>query len=295
MCIRDRYRQNIEKDGALERRFQKVLVEETNVEETIEILRNIKEKYENHHNVIYTDDALKACAELTYRYMSDRYLPDKAIDALDEAGSRVHINNMNVPDEIIKLEEELEKVKELKNSVVKKQKYEEAAKLRDDEKRVERTLFEAQDRWHEESKLNRVTVNETHISDVVSMMTNIPVNKIVKSEKNKLATLTDKISKKIIGQKEAVEKVVKAIQRNRAGLKEPDKPIGSFIFLGQTGVGKTQLAKILAEEIFESEENLIRIDMSEYMEKFAISRLIGAPPGYIGYEEGGQLSEKVRR
>ena len=291
----DEYRQNIEKDGALERRFQKVLVEETNVEETIEILRNIKEKYENHHNVIYTDDALKACAELTNRYMSDRFLPDKAIDALDEAGSRVHINNMNVPDEIIKLEEELEKVKELKNSVVKKQKYEEAAKLRDDEKRVERTLFEAQDRWHEESKLNRVTVNETHISDVVSMMTNIPVNKIVKSEKNKLATLTNKISKKIIGQKEAVEKVVKAIQRNRAGLKEPDKPIGSFIFLGQTGVGKTQLAKILAEEIFESEENLIRIDMSEYMEKFAISRLIGAPPGYIGYEEGGQLSEKVRR
>ena len=291
----DEYRQNIEKDGALERRFQKVLIEETNIEETIEILRNIKEKYENHHNVIYTDDALKACAELTYRYMSDRFLPDKAIDALDEAGSRVHINNMNVPDEIIKLEEELEKVKELKNSVVKKQKYEEAAKLRDDEKRVERTLFEAQDRWHEESKLNRVTVNETHISDVVSMMTNIPVNKIVKSEKNKLATLTDKISKKIIGQKEAVEKVVKAIQRNRAGLKEPDKPIGSFIFLGQTGVGKTQLAKILAEEIFESEENLIRIDMSEYMEKFAISRLIGAPPGYIGYEEGGQLSEKVRR
>ena len=291
----DEYRQNIEKDGALERRFQKVLVEETNVEETIEILRNIKEKYENHHNVIYTDDALKACAELTYRYMSDRFLPDKAIDALDEAGSRVHINNMNVPDEIIKLEEELEKVKEQKNSVVKKQKYEEAAKLRDDEKRVERTLFEAQDRWHEESKLNRVTVNETHISDVVSMMTNIPVNKIVKSEKNKLATLTNKISKKIIGQKEAVEKVVKAIQRNRAGLKEPDKPIGSFIFLGQTGVGKTQLAKILAEEIFESEENLIRIDMSEYMEKFAISRLIGAPPGYIGYEEGGQLSEKVRR
>jgi ATP-dependent Clp protease ATP-binding subunit ClpC len=291
----DEYRQSIEKDGALERRFQKVLVEETDVEETIEILRNIKEKYENHHNVIYTDDALKSCAELTYRYMSDRYLPDKAIDALDEAGSRVHINNMNVPEEIIKLEEELEKIKKLKNSVVKKQKYEEAAKHRDDEKRVERTLFEAQDRWHEESKLNRVTVTETDISDVVSMMTNIPVNKIVKSEKYKLATLTDKISKKIIGQKEAVEKVVKAIQRNRAGLKEPDKPIGSFIFLGQTGVGKTQLAKILAEEIFESEENLIRIDMSEYMEKFAISRLIGAPPGYVGYEEGGQLSEKVRR
>tara|TARA_B100002019_G_C21211334_1_gene569613 strand:+ start:7 stop:1314 length:1308 start_codon:yes stop_codon:yes gene_type:complete len=227
--------------------------------------------------------------------MTDRYLPDKAIDALDEAGSRVHINNMNVPDEILKLEEELEKVKELKNSVVKKQKYEEAAKLRDDEKRVERTLNEAQERWQEESKLNRVTVNETHIADVVSMMTNIPVNKIVKSEKNKLAHLTDIIGEKIIGQKEAVEKVVKAIQRNRAGLKDPDRPIGSFIFLGQTGVGKTQLAKILAKEIFDSEENLIRIDMSEYMEKFAISRLIGAPPGYVGYEEGGQLSEKVRR
>ena len=291
----DEYRQNIEKDGALERRFQKVLIEETDVEETIEILKNIKEKYENHHNVIYTDDALIACAELTYRYVTDRYLPDKAIDALDEAGSRVHINNMNVPDEIIKLEEELEKVKQLKNSVVKKQKYEEAAKLRDDEKRVEKTLLEAQDRWQEESKLNRVTVNEIDISDVVSMMTNIPVNKIVKSEKNKLAILTDKISQKIIGQKEAVKKVVKSIQRNRAGLKEPNKPIGSFIFLGQTGVGKTQLAKILAEEIFDSEENLIRIDMSEYMEKFAISRLIGAPPGYVGYEEGGQLSEKVRR
>ena len=291
----DEYRQNIEKDGALERRFQKVLIEETTEEETLEILRNIKDKYENHHNVMYTDEALKACAELTSRYMTDRYLPDKAIDALDEAGSRVHINNMNVPDEIIKLEEELEKVKELKNSVVKKQKYEEAAKLRDDEKRVERTLLEAQERWQEESKLNRVTVNDTHIADVVSMMTNIPVNKIVKSEKNKLANLTDIIGQKIIGQKEAVEKVVKAIQRNRAGLKDPDRPIGSFIFLGQTGVGKTQLAKILAKEIFDSEENLIRIDMSEYMEKFAISRLIGAPPGYVGYEEGGQLSEKVRR
>lgn len=291
----DEYRQNIEKDGALERRFQKVLVEETTEEETLEILRNIKDKYENHHNVSYTDDALKACAELTARYMTDRYLPDKAIDALDEAGSRVHINNMNVPDEIIKLEEELEKVKEHKNSVVKKQKYEEAAKLRDDEKRVEKTLIEAQERWQEDSKLNRVTVNETHIADVVSMMTNIPVNKIVKSEKNKLAHLTDSIGEKIIGQKEAVERVVSAIQRNRAGLKDPDRPIGSFIFLGQTGVGKTQLAKILAKEIFDSEENLIRVDMSEYMEKFAISRLIGAPPGYVGYEEGGQLSEKVRR
>jgi ATP-dependent Clp protease ATP-binding subunit ClpC len=291
----DEYRQNIEKDGALERRFQKVLVEQTTVEETLEILRNIKDKYENHHNVLYNDEALKACAELTDRYMTDRYLPDKAIDALDEAGSRVHIKNMNVPDEIIQLEEELEKVKELKNSVVKKQKYEEAAKLRDDEKRVERTLQEAQERWHEDSKLNRVTVNENHIADVVSMMTNIPVNKIIKTEKNKLAHLAETISKKLVGQKTAVEKVVKAIQRNRAGLKDPDRPIGSFIFLGQTGVGKTQLAKILAKEIFDSEENLIRIDMSEYMEKFAISRLIGAPPGYVGYEEGGQLSEKVRR
>ena len=291
----DEYRQNIEKDGALERRFQKVLVEQTTVDETLEILKNIKDKYENHHNVFYNDEALKACAELTDRYMTDRYLPDKAIDALDEAGSRVHINNMNVPDEIIQLEEELEKVKDLKNSVVKKQKYEEAAKLRDDEKRVERTLLEAQERWQEDSKLNRVSVNENHIADVVSMMTNIPVNKIIKSEKNKLAHLAETISKKLVGQKTAVEKVVKAIQRNRAGLKDPDRPIGSFIFLGQTGVGKTQLAKILAKEIFDSEENLIRIDMSEYMEKFAISRLIGAPPGYVGYEEGGQLSEKVRR
>ena len=291
----DEYRQNIEKDGALERRFQKVLVEETSPEETLEILRNIKERYENHHNVNYTDEALKACVDLTNRYMSDRYLPDKAIDALDEAGSRVHINNMNVPQEVIRLEEDLEKVRENKNAVVKKQKYEEAAKLRDDEKRVERQLIEAQERWQEDSKLNRVQVDDTHIADVVSMMTNIPVTKIVKSEKNKLASLTDLIASKVIGQDEAVKKVVKAIQRNRAGLKNPERPIGSFIFLGQTGVGKTQLAKILASEIFDSEENLIRIDMSEYMEKFAISRLIGAPPGYVGYEEGGQLSEKVRR
>jgi len=222
-------------------------------------------------------------------------LPDKAIDALDEAGSRVNIKNMSVPKEIIDLEKQLEEVRESKNTVVKKQKYEEAAKLRDDEKRVERSLIEAQERWQEDSKLNRVTVNEDNIADVVSMMTNVPVNKIVKSEKNKLSKLSGLIGKKLIGQKDAIEKVVKAIQRNRAGLKAPDKPIGSFIFLGQTGVGKTQLAKILASEIFESEENLIRIDMSEYMEKFAVSRLVGAPPGYVGYEEGGQLSEKVRR
>ena len=291
----DEYRQNIEKDGALERRFQKVLVEQTSNTETLEILKNIKERYENHHNVNYTDDALSACVDLTDRYMLDRFLPDKAIDALDEAGSRVHINNMSVPKEVVNLESQLDEVRELKNSVVKKQKYEEAAKLRDDEKRVERLLIEAQERWQEDSKLNRVTVNENDIADVVSMMTNVPVNKIVKSEKNKLSRLAKVINSKLIGQNEAVEKVAKAIQRNRAGLKAPDKPIGSFIFLGQTGVGKTQLAKILASEIFDSEENLIRIDMSEYMEKFAISRLIGAPPGYVGYEEGGQLTEKVRR
>jgi ATP-dependent Clp protease ATP-binding subunit ClpC len=291
----DEYRQHIEKDGALERRFQKVLVEQTTPEETLEILVNIKEHYENHHNVNYTQEALNACVELTDRYMSNRFLPDKAIDALDEAGSRVHINNMSVPQEIVDLEAQLDQVRELKNSVVKKQKYEEAAKLRDDEKRVESSLIEAQERWQEDSKQNRVTVNENDIADVVSMMTNIPVNKIVKSEKNKLSKLSDQIGEQLIGQKEAIQKVVKAIQRNRAGLKAPDKPIGSFIFLGQTGVGKTQLAKILASEIFDSEENLIRIDMSEYMEKFAVSRLIGAPPGYVGYEEGGQLSEKVRQ
>ena len=271
------------------------MVEQTTPEETLEILENIKDRYESHHNVNYTHEALKACVELTDRYMSDRFLPDKAIDALDEAGSRVHISNMSVPQEIIDLEKQLDEVRESKNTVVKKQKYEEAAKLRDDEKRVERLLIEAQERWQEDSKLNRVTVNENNIADVVSMMTNIPVNKIVNSEKSKLSKLSDAIGQKLIGQKDAIEKVVKAIQRNRAGLKAPDKPIGSFIFLGQTGVGKTQLAKILASEIFDSEENLIRIDMSEYMEKFAISRLIGAPPGYVGYEEGGQLSEKVRR
>jgi ATP-dependent Clp protease ATP-binding subunit ClpC len=291
----DEYRQNIEKDGALERRFQKILIEETSTEETLEILKNIKDKYESHHNVTYTDEALKACVDLSSRYISDRFLPDKAIDALDEAGSRVHMQNMNVPKKVINLEEELEKIRDQKNSVVKKQKYEEAAKLRDDEKKIERDLLSAQDEWNEASKKNRILVEENDIADVVSMITNIPVNKIIKSEKNKLSKLTSTISKRLIGQKEAVEKVVKAIQRNRSGLKAPDQPIGSFIFLGQTGVGKTQLAKILAEEIFESEENLIRIDMSEYMEKFAISRLIGAPPGYVGYEEGGQLSEKVRR
>ncbi|MDG2396682.1 MAG: ATP-dependent Clp protease ATP-binding subunit [Flavobacteriaceae bacterium] len=291
----DEYRQNIEKDGALERRFQKIIIEETSVDETYEIVKNIKIKYENHHNVFYSDEALIACVDLTNRYITDRFLPDKAIDALDEAGSRVHINNMNVPDNIVKLETDLENIRNLKNSVVKKQKYEEAAKLRDDEKKIERDLTLAQEEWDEKSKLNKIEVTETHIADVVSMMSGIPVNKIVKKEKNKLSNLSKIIGSKLIGQKEAIEKVVKSIQRNRAGLKVVDKPIGSFIFLGQTGVGKTQLAKILASEMFESEESLIRIDMSEYMEKFAISRLIGAPPGYVGYEEGGQLSEKVRR
>lgn len=291
----DEYRQYIEKDGALERRFQKVIVEPTTVEETIKILNNIKDKYEEHHHVTYTDEAIQACVKLTNRYMTDRFLPDKAIDALDEAGSRVHITNIDVPKQILELERKLEEVRELKNSVVKKQKYEEAAKLRDDEKNIEKDLAKAQERWDEESKLHRETVTEDNVADVVSMMTGVPVNRIAQTEINKLAQLPELIKGKVIGQDEAVQKVVKAIQRNRAGLKDPNKPIGSFIFLGQTGVGKTQLAKILSRELFDNEDALIRIDMSEYMEKFAVSRLIGAPPGYVGYEEGGQLTEKVRR
>ncbi|RKR08065.1 ATP-dependent Clp protease ATP-binding subunit ClpC [Maribacter vaceletii] len=291
----DEYRQYIEKDGALERRFQKVIVEPTSVEETIEILQNIKTKYEDHHNVTYTDEAIIACVKLTNRYMTDRFLPDKAIDALDEAGSRVHIVNMDVPKQILELEKQLEDVRELKNSVVKKQKYEEAAKLRDDEKRIEKDLATAQEKWEDDSKLHKETVSEDNVADVVSMMSGIPVNRIAQTESNKLAELPELIKSNVIGQDDAVSKVAKAIQRNRAGLKDPNKPIGSFIFLGQTGVGKTQLAKVLAKELFDSEEALIRIDMSEYMEKFAISRLVGAPPGYVGYEEGGQLTEKVRR
>ena len=291
----DEYRQYIEKDGALERRFQKVIVEPTSVEETIEILNNIKPKYEDHHNVEYTPEAIEACVKLTNRYMTDRFLPDKAIDALDEAGSRVHITNIDVPKQIIELEKKLEEVRETKNSVVKKQKYEEAARLRDDEKRLEKELAVAQEKWEEETKLHRETVTEDNVADVISMMTGVPVNRIAQTESNKLAQLPELITGKVIGQDDAVTKVVKAIQRNRAGLKDPNKPIGSFIFLGQTGVGKTQLAKVLSKQLFDSEESLIRIDMSEYMEKFAISRLIGAPPGYVGYEEGGQLTEKVRR
>ncbi|WP_426430620.1 ATP-dependent Clp protease ATP-binding subunit [Winogradskyella sp. HB-48] len=291
----DEYRQYIEKDGALERRFQKVIVEPTSVEETIEILNNIKAKYEDHHNVDYTPEAIEACVKLTNRYMTERFLPDKAIDALDEAGSRVHITNIDVPKQIIELEKQLEEVKETKNSVVKKQKYEEAAKLRDDEKRLEKELATAQEKWEEETKQHREVVTEDNVADVVSMMTGIPVNKIAQTELNKLAKLPELIKGRVIGQDIAVAKVVKAIQRNRAGLKDPNKPIGSFIFLGQTGVGKTQLAKVLASELFDSNDALVRIDMSEYMEKFAVSRLIGAPPGYVGYEEGGQLTEKIRR
>ncbi len=291
----DEYRQYIEKDGALERRFQKVIVEPTTVEETIEILNNIKGKYEDHHNVDYTPEAIEACVKLTNRYMTERFLPDKAIDALDEAGSRVHITNIEVPKQILELEKQLEEVKEIKNLVVKKQKYEEAAKLRDDEKRIEKELQIAQEKWEEDTKQHREIVTEDNVADVVSMMTGIPVNRIAQTEINKLAELPKLIKGKVIGQDEAVAKVVKAIQRNRAGLKDPNKPIGSFIFLGQTGVGKTQLAKVLSRELFDSEDALVRIDMSEYMEKFAISRLVGAPPGYVGYEEGGQLTEKVRR
>ena len=291
----DEYRNSIEKDGALERRFQKIIVEQTNEEETLEILKNIKDKYEDHHNVIYTDEALLACVKLTSRYMTERHLPDKAIDALDEAGSRVHLTNLDVPLHITDLESELDNVKNDKNQAVKNQKYEQAASFRDKEKIIEKKLNSAQILWEEECKKNKEIVNEESIADVVSMMTGIPLNKLKQSESNKLSKLTSIVKKSIIGQDKAIEKVVKSIQRNRAGLKDPKKPIGSFIFLGQTGVGKTQLAKILAKELFDSEDALIRVDMSEYMEKFAISRLIGAPPGYVGYEDGGQLTEKIRR
>lgn len=291
----DEYRQYIEKDGALERRFQKVIVEPTSVEETITILNNIKNKYEDHHNVTYSPEAIEACVKLTNRYMSERFLPDKAIDALDEAGSRVHITNLDVPKQILDLENQLEQVREQKSTAVKKQKFEDAARLLSQEKEFEKSLAIAQEKWEEDSKNNRIEVTEDHVADVISMMTGIPVNRIAQTESNKLAQLPQLIQSKVIGQDEAVAKIAKSIQRNRAGLKDPNKPIGSFIFLGQTGVGKTQLAKVLAKELFDSEDALVRIDMSEYMEKFAISRLVGAPPGYVGYEEGGQLTEKVRR
>ncbi|MCH2234154.1 MAG: ATP-dependent Clp protease ATP-binding subunit [Crocinitomicaceae bacterium] len=291
----DEYRQYIEKDGALERRFQKVLVEPTSIEDTVVILNNIKERYEDHHSVTYTEDAVEACVKLTDRYMSDRNLPDKAIDALDEVGSRVHITNINVPKEITELEKKIEEVKEKKSDVIKSQQYEKAAELRDTEKNLQEELEAAQQRWEEETKAHRITVTEDHVAEVVSMMTGIPLQKVSSSESGKIASLGDDIKGSVVGQDQAVAKVVRAIQRNRAGLKDPNKPIGSFFFLGPTGVGKTQLAKVLAKTMFDSEEALIRIDMSEYMEKFSVSRLVGAPPGYVGYEEGGQLTEKVRR
>lgn len=291
----DEYRQYIEKDGALERRFQKVLIEPTTVDETFQILNNIKERYEEHHMVTYTDEALLACVKLTDRYISDRHLPDKAIDALDEVGSRVHITNINVPKEIVQIEAELEALKTKKSEVIKSQQYEEAAKLRDDERKLQEQLELEKKKWEDESKAHRVVVTEDDVAEVVSMMCGIPVTRIAQKESGKLVLMGEELRGKVIGQDEAVEKVVKAIQRNRAGLKDPNKPIGSFFFLGPTGVGKTQLAKVLAKYLFDTEDSLIRIDMSEYMEKFSISRLVGAPPGYVGYEEGGQLTEKVRR
>lgn len=291
----DEYRQYIEKDGALERRFQKVLVEPTSNAETVQILNNIKERYEEHHSVTYTPEAITACVSLTERYISDRHLPDKAIDALDEVGSRVHLTNINVPREILDIEAKIETVKDNKNNVIKSQQYEKAAELRDTERKLQEELETAKAKWEEDTKNHRVTVTEEHVAEVVSMMTGIPVNRVAEKESGKLAKMAEEIKGKVIGQDEAVMKVVKAIQRNRAGLKDPNKPIGSFFFLGPTGVGKTQLAKVLARYMFDSEDSLIRIDMSEYMEKFSISRLVGAPPGYVGYEEGGQLTEKVRR
>jgi ATP-dependent Clp protease ATP-binding subunit ClpC len=291
----DEFRQHIEKDGALERRFQKVLVEPTTPEETLQILNNIKERYEDHHSVRFSDDAIEACVKLTERYITDRHLPDKAIDALDEVGSRVHLTNINVPKEILDVEEKIEALKLEKNEVIKSQQYEKAAELRDDERKLQEALESAKAKWEEDSKNNRVEVTETHVAEVVSMMSGVPVTRISESETGRLANMAEEIQDKVIGQDEAVAKVVKAIQRNRAGLKDPNKPIGSFFFLGPTGVGKTQLAKVLAKCLFDSQDSLIRIDMSEYMEKFSISRLVGAPPGYVGYEEGGQLTEKVRR
>lgn len=291
----DEYRQYIEKDGALERRFQKVIIEPTTIDETIQILNNIKERYEEHHNVNYSPEAIQMCVKLTDRYISDRHLPDKAIDALDEVGSRVHITNIKVPKEIIDIEAEIEKVKEEKNNVIKSQQYEKAAELRDTERQLNEKLDVAKDKWEKEAKEHRILVTEDHVAEVVSMMTGIPLQRVAQSESGKLVTMAEELRGKVIGQTEAVDKVVKAIQRNRAGLKDPNKPIGSFFFLGPTGVGKTQLAKELAKYLFDTEEALIRIDMSEYMEKFSISRLVGAPPGYVGYEEGGQLTEKVRR
>lgn len=291
----DEYRQQIEKDGALERRFQKIMVEPTSVDETVEILNNIKQRYEDHHNVIYTPEAIGACVKLTARYIPDRFLPDKAIDALDEAGSRVHISNINVPDRIVKLEEKIEKTKEEKIKAVKSQNFELAANHRDKEKSLMQLLEQEKEEWEKELISHRETVTEEKVAEVVAMMSGVPIQRIAQAEGKRLMDMGKQLKGSVIGQDDAIVKIVKAIQRNRAGLKDPSKPIGSFIFLGPTGVGKTQLAKVLAKYLFDSIDSLIRVDMSEYMEKFSVSRLVGAPPGYVGYEEGGQLTEKVRR
>ncbi|MBN2814409.1 MAG: ATP-dependent Clp protease ATP-binding subunit [Bacteroidales bacterium] len=291
----DEYRQHIEKDGALERRFQKVMVEPTSPEETVEILNNIKERYEDHHNVLYTPEAIDACVKLTNRYISDRHLPDKAIDALDESGSRVHISNIHVPERIIELEKQIEETKKEKIKAVKNQNFEKAASFRDKEKELLEMLEDEKLKWEKELTRNRQIVDEEKVAEVVAMMTGVPVQRIALEEGQRLLKMGEELKGSVIGQDDAIEKVVKSIQRNRAGLKDPNKPIGTFIFLGPTGVGKTQLAKVLAQYLFDSFNNLIRVDMSEYMEKFSVSRLVGAPPGYVGYEEGGQLTEKVRR
>ncbi|HET9430115.1 MAG TPA: ATP-dependent Clp protease ATP-binding subunit, partial [Chitinophagaceae bacterium] len=291
----DEYRMYIEKDGALDRRFQKVMVDPPSVEDTILILNNIKSKYEDYHNVIYNDEAIDACVKLSDRYITDRLLPDKAIDVMDEVGARVHLKNINVPQNIVDLEKKIEDVKNEKNKVVKSQKFEEAASLRDTEKKLQEDLEKAKIDWEEESKHKRYPIDEEAIAEVVSMMTGIPVKRMVQAETEKLRKMADDMASMVIGQNEAISKVVKAIQRNRVGLKDPKKPIGTFIFLGPTGVGKTELARALARYMFDSEDALVRIDMSEYMEKFTVSRLIGAPPGYVGDEEGGQLTERVRR
>ncbi|TNF39127.1 MAG: ATP-dependent Clp protease ATP-binding subunit [Bacteroidetes bacterium] len=291
----DEYRQHIEKDGALERRFQKVLVDPTTIEETIDILNNIKERYEEHHNVSYTSEAIEACVRLTNRYISDRNLPDKAIDALDESGSRVHISNIVVPEKILALEKQLEDTKKEKSNAVKNQNYERAASFRDKERDILDLIEAEKKRWEKELAQNREVVDEEKVAEVVAMMTGVPVQRIAQTEGTRLLQMAEELKISIVGQDEAIAKIVKSIQRNRAGLKDPNKPIGTFIFLGPTGVGKTQLAKVLAKFLFDSTDNLIRVDMSEYMEKFSVSRLVGAPPGYVGYEEGGQLTEKVRR
>ena len=291
----DEYREHIEKDGALERRFQKIMVEPTSPEETLEILNNIKERYETHHKVRYTDDALKACVSLTQRYITNRCLPDKAIDAMDEAGARMHIANILVPDDILILEKELDDIRERKREAANRQDFDTTTILREEELVKEVTLEGKLKKWEAEEAANRQEVDAEQVAEVVSMIAGVPIHRIAEAEGIRLLKMGDELKKRVIGQNEAIDKVVRAIRRNRAGLKDPNKPIGTFIFLGPTGVGKTQLAKEIAEYMFDSAENIVRIDMSEYMEKYALSRLIGAPPGYIGYEEGGQLTERIRR